>query len=94
MTLEEAVADFPVAKFNDIFPNGEYSSWHLLEHIRRTQADILNFIVNPKYVYLDWPKDYWPKRTEKATKKEWDKTITWFQKDLQALEKNPSGFTM
>ncbi len=87
MTLEEAVKDHPLSKINAVFPNGEYSSWHLLEHIRRTQNDILNFIINPKYKELEWPKDYWPERDEKATQKDWDKTITSFRKDLKALEK-------
>lgn len=87
MTLEEAVKDYPLSKINAVFPNGEYSSWHLLEHIRRTQNDILNFIINPKYKELEWPKDYWPERDEKATQKDWDKTITSFRKDLKALEK-------
>jgi len=87
MTLEEAIKNYPAAKINDIFPNGEYSSWHLLEHIRRTQNDILEFIINSKYVYLEWPKDYWPARNKKATQKEWDKTIASFRKDTKALEK-------
>ena len=87
MTLAEAVENYPVSKINDIFPNGEYSSWHLLEHIRRTQNDILNFIVNPNYEELNWPKDYWPERNEKANQKDWDKTIEAFEKDIAALEK-------
>jgi hypothetical protein len=87
MTLEEAVKDYPLSKINDIFPNGEYSSWHLLEHIRRTQNDILEFIVNSNYQDKEWPKDYWPGRTKKATQKDWEKTISSFQKDIQALEK-------
>ena len=86
MTLKEAVKDYPLAKINEVFPNGEYSSWHLLEHIRRTQNDILEFIVNPNYQDKEWPKDYWPARSEKATKKDWQKTINSFQKDLQTLE--------
>lgn len=85
MSLDEAVADFPLPKINDIFPNGEYSPWHLLEHIRRTQNDILEFIINSNYQEKEWPKDYWPARDEKATKKDWDKTIAEFKKDLKAL---------
>jgi hypothetical protein len=87
MTFDEAVKDYPLSRINDIFPNGEYSSWHLLEHIRRTQNDILEFIVNPNYQDKEWPKDYWPVRSQKATKKDWDKTIASFQKDLQTLER-------
>lgn len=87
MTLDDAVKNYPVSGINDIFPNGEYSSWHLLEHIRRTQKDILNFIVNPNYKELNWPKDYWPERNKKATQKDWKQTIELFEKDTKALEK-------
>jgi len=87
MSFSEAVGNYPVSKINDIFPNGEYSAWHLLEHIRRTQNDILEFIVNKNYKELNWPDDYWPARNEKSAKKDWDKTIDLLQKDLQALEK-------
>ena len=87
MTLDDAVKNYPVSGINDIFPNGEYSSWHLLEHIRRTQNDILNFIVDPNYKELNWPKDYWPERNKKATQKDWKQTIELFEKDTKALEK-------
>lgn len=87
MSFMEAVENFPQDHINDVFPNGEYSPWHLLEHIRRTQNDILEFIVNPNYQDKEWPKDYWPARSQKATKKDWDKTITEFKKDLKALVK-------
>src|SRR5256885_10511920 len=38
-----------------------YSPWQLLEHLRLTQHDILEFCRNPKYVEPKWPDDYWPK---------------------------------
>lgn len=87
MTFEEAVADFPVKKMNEMFPNGGYTFWHLLEHIRRTQEDILDFIINPNYKEREWPKDYWPGKREKATKKDWDETISAFLKDRRKLQK-------
>lgn len=87
MTFEEAVADFPVKKMNELFTHGEYTFWHLLEHIRRTQYDILDFIINPDYKEREWPMDYWPGKKEKATKKDWDETIASFLKDRKKLEK-------
>ncbi len=87
MTLEEAVKDFPISHINDIFPNGTYTFWHLLEHIRRTQIDILDFIINSRYKEPHWPNDYWPSEKEKATEKDWEKTISLFEKDLKALKK-------
>lgn len=98
MSFEEAVAEFPEAKMNTLFTNGEYTFWHLLEHIRRTQADILDFMINPDYKELEWPADYWPARIatqsvaggpapdKKATKKDWDTTVKGFLKDRAALQ--------
>jgi len=37
-----------------------HTGWQLLEHIRISQADILDFCVNPKYKELKWPEEYWP----------------------------------
>ncbi len=87
MTFDQAVEDFPLNKVNDIFPNGTYTPWHLIEHIRRTQNDILEFVVSPEYKDKHWPEDYWPKDSEKASQKEWDETIRLFHKDQKELEK-------
>lgn len=85
MDLDEAVKDYPAIDINKKFPNGTYSAGDLLEHIRRTQADILNFIINPKYKDLQWPRDYWPDPKQKATEKDWKKTVSDFKKDLGQL---------
>lgn len=87
MTLDEAVRSYPVSMINAKFPKGTYSSWHLLEHIRITQNDILDFVRNPKYKELEWPKEYWPPENKKATEKEWKKTTNQFNADLKALQK-------
>ena len=39
MGFDEAVADFPAAQMNARPPNVDYTFWHLLEHLRLTQAD-------------------------------------------------------
>lgn len=87
MTLDEAVKDFPEGKMNEIFPHGEYSSWGLLEHIRITQRDILEFITDPKYKERKWPDDYWSKKEERAAKKQWSESVKNFNRDLQKLIK-------
>jgi DinB superfamily len=87
MTFKDMTENFPAAKMNTVFPNGTYTPWHLLEHIRRAQNDILEFITNPNYTYKEWPKDYWPAKEEKATIKTWRETVELFQEDLRSLEK-------
>lgn len=86
-SFEEAVASFPTNKINEQAPNSTYTPYRLLEHIRITQWDILDFIRNPNYKYMEWPKDYWPPKGKKATKAGWQKTIRDFKRDLAELIK-------
>lgn len=85
MTFEEAVADLPDSAINARAPNVDYAPWHLVEHLRLTQADILDYVTNPDYVEPDWPADYWPDRDATATRAEFDATIDAFIFDRAAL---------
>jgi hypothetical protein len=85
MTFDEAVADFPDDAINQRPPNVEYTPWHLLEHIRLTQADILDYVTNAAYVEPSWPDDYWPARDAVATRAMFDLTIDGFRADVAAL---------
>jgi hypothetical protein len=86
LTFDEAVADYPVTSMNTLFPNGGYSSWHLLEHIRLSQWDILDFIRNPGYQELEWPREYWPSPSARASEANWNETLASFQRDMEALQ--------
>jgi hypothetical protein len=87
MTFAEAVEDFPEVHINTRFTNSTYSAWGLIEHIRRTQLDIIDFMRNPKYKEISWPDDYWPPSGKKATKREWENTVRAFNANLKELEK-------
>jgi uncharacterized damage-inducible protein DinB len=63
-----------------------YSPWQLLEHLRITQHDILQFCLNPEYEELSWPDDYWPKAAAPPSAKAWDESIAAFRKDRDALK--------
>jgi hypothetical protein len=86
MTFDEAVAAFPEDAMNRRAPNVEYTPWHIIEHIRRTQADILEYVLGEGYTEKAWPDEYWPARDETATRELWDETIRGFQADLAALK--------
>ena len=85
MPFEEAVADFPDEAINRRAPNVDYTPWHLIEHLRLTQADILDYVVNPDYVEPSWPADYWPASDATATRDEFDESIRGFIADKAAL---------
>ncbi len=81
----ELVADFPDEGINMRAPNVPYTFWHLLEHLRLTQADILAYLTQADYHAPAWPRDYWPALDARATKHEWNKSVTAFQRDLEAI---------
>ena len=86
MTFEEAVADFPPTAFNVRPPHVPYTPWHLLEHIRIAQWDILEFIRNPQHVSPPWPAGYWPAPDAQADERAWEQTLTAFRADLTCLQ--------
>ncbi len=87
MTFAESVADFPMDRINDFPPNIGYTPWMLLEHIRLTQIDIIDFMIDPKYKEPKWPDDYWPKKEIRADKKMWKETFKGYKNDLEKLVK-------
>jgi hypothetical protein len=66
--------------------NVPYSPWQLLEHMRRTQHDILDFCRNPNYIELNWPADYWPDSVAPPSAAAWDESASAFQRDLAELK--------
>ncbi len=85
MPFEEAVEDFPNEGMNRRAPNVDYTPWHLLEHLRLTQLDILQYVTDPAYEEQTWPEDYWPDKATTATRAVWDATIRDFLADRAAL---------
>jgi hypothetical protein len=87
MTFEDVVAGFPLKHVNTRPPNVPYTPWHLLEHMRIAQRDILEYIEDPEYRLPTWPDDYWPKADQEADARAWKKTVADFRRDRAALEK-------
>jgi DinB superfamily len=85
MPFESAVADFPADGINRLVPDSPYTPWHLLEHIRVAQVDILDYIRNRDYLEPTWPDEYWPAREATATPAEFEATLDAFQRDRAAL---------
>ena len=85
MSFEQAVADYPAGHFNTRPANVTYTPWHILEHLRIAQWDILEFIRNPAHVSPDWPKGYWPDPAEESDQNQWKETISAFLSNLGSL---------
>jgi hypothetical protein len=86
MPFEAAVADFPSEAVNRPAPSLPYTPWHLLEHIRIAQFDILDYIRNRGYLEPTWPDEYWPARDATTTAAGFDASIAAFLRDRDALK--------
>jgi uncharacterized damage-inducible protein DinB len=63
-----------------------HSAWELVEHMRLTQHDILDFCRNPAYEEPTWPDGYWPPTADPPSEQAWDDSIAAFREDRAALE--------
>ncbi len=86
MTFEEAVDEFPLSGINGKMPNMPYSAWHILEHMRRAQEDIVWFIQDPDYVSPPWPEAFFPSPAETIDAAGWEESVRGFLKDRAVLE--------
>ncbi len=86
-TFDDAVKDFPDDLRGTVPPNLPYSAWQLLEHLRITQHDILNFSAPPTGGYhpLQWPNEYWPKTPNPPSPQAWDQSIRAIRGDLKTF---------
>jgi hypothetical protein len=87
MGFDDAVADFPAWAMNQRAPNVTYTPWHVLEHLRITQWDILRYIEDPVgHVSPNWPIGYWPAPDAETDEAGYQQTVEQFRDDLRALE--------
>jgi len=86
MTFDPIVAEMPLAAANTRVPQFNYTPWHLLEHMRRAQLDILEFIRDLDYVSPPYEK-FWPDREETATAEDWRRSVAGFREGLDEAMK-------
>jgi hypothetical protein len=87
VTAEGAMANLDSALQGKRAQGLPHSPWELLEHIRLTQHDILDFCVNPKYEEMKWPDDYWPKNPAPPGADSWNRSVASFRADRDAFRK-------
>ena len=86
MTFDAAVAAFPLTQINAYPPHVPYTPWHLLEHLRISQWDILEFTRNSRHVSPPWPEGYWPAGDAPSDDGAWDRSVAAFRADLRAVQ--------
>jgi uncharacterized damage-inducible protein DinB len=91
LTLEKSVQGLTPEQRGERPSGVPHSVWELLEHIRLTQHDLLEFCTNPDYEEtLKWPDDYWPRSPAPTSDAEWRDCLAAITRDRDALK----AFTM
>jgi uncharacterized damage-inducible protein DinB len=85
--FETAIKGLPSKYYGATTEGVPHSIWQLVEHIRLSQHDILEYIQNPHYVSPPWPEGYWPKAKAPSTKKDWTDSLKKFRVDYKNLTK-------
>jgi hypothetical protein len=83
--FDKAVKDLPYNLQGKRPKGAAHSPWELLEHLRITLWDILEFSRNPEHKSPDFPKGYWPDSEAPPNKEAWEKSAKAYRRDLHAL---------
>jgi hypothetical protein len=85
VNFERAVTGMP-ARLQGVVPKGlPYSAWQLVEHLRLTQFDILDFCRNPDYEQPSSMDEYWPETAAPPNGRAWRRSINLITRDRKAM---------
>ena len=73
--FDKAVADLTLEDIGKKIDHLPYTIWQLVEHIRITQQDLLDFSENANYQAPEWPADYWVHEPAPATLQQWEESL-------------------
>ena len=87
VTFADAIADL-AAQLRGVKPSGQpFTPWRLLEHIRISQWDIVEFTKSAKHVSPQWPAGYWPASDAPPDAAAWDKSVAQVERDRRAMQR-------
>lgn len=85
VTLDEAVQAMPPELRSARPADFPHSVWDLVEHIRISQRDILEFSGSDSYQTREWPQDFWPDAGEEVDDRRWNVALEAIRRDREAL---------
>ena len=85
ITFDKVLSDFPRAMRGAKPEGAPHSAWELIEHMRITQRDILDFVRDPQHQSPQFPEGYWPKSSTPPSAEAWDACVRAFQEDSREL---------
>ena len=85
-TFAEAIRGLP-AEARGVRPEGaSHSPWEVLEHLRISTWDIVDFTRNPEHRSPSWPLGYWPETPEPPSQAAWEASVREFEDEVAAMK--------
>lgn len=86
LRFDDVVSAWPVRLRGAAVPGLPHTAWQLLEHMRISQWDILEFSRNPRHVSPPFPEGYWPETAAPPNRAAWERSVKQFRAGLQAMK--------
>lgn len=83
VSLDSALADLSPEQRTVVPENLPYSIWQLVDHIRITQWDIVEFCLSENHTSPKWPDDYWSNNPDKVSDIAWEACIEQIHQDRE-----------
>jgi DinB superfamily len=83
--MEEVLAGITIGEAGRSVAGLPYTLWGLIEHLRITLYDILEFSRDPAYQSPEWPEGYWPPQKSPADQAGLDKSIQALSAGVEAM---------
>lgn len=83
VSFEEAIAKIPQKLYGAPVAGLPYTLWRVLQHMKISQTDILDYIKNPDYEEKEWPEGYWPGEKSPPGAKAWQASVEEVRNGLQ-----------
>lgn len=83
--VETVIKGVPYDAINKRVADAPHTLWELVEHLRLSQRDILDFVRDPDYKWPKWPEDYWPPKDSVGSSEDWAGSTQQFLEDLETF---------
>jgi uncharacterized damage-inducible protein DinB len=84
-SLSKAVENISLETVGKRVEGIPYTIWQLIEHIRITQWDIVEFSSNPLHQSPRWPEGYWPEIPAPENQEHLDQSVRKIEHDILKL---------
>jgi len=83
--IETVLSGIPLSKAGILLNELPYTIWQLMEHIRITQWDIVEFCKDLNHRSPHWPDKYWPDHRAPNGREEYDHSLQLILRDRERM---------